>query len=403
MGLLDRFFGPPSQDKFAKLVISRLSRAGVSGPFEYDQAKFAITQGRGALIVLHNAYAEYCRAAKGDRDNVMQTFLRSWATTFEIPDEFDDAKPDLLPVLRARTYFEVDLKRIAPDADLDNYPYQIVGEDLCLSLVYDLPTTMMGVTQENLDAWGVTLYEGLEAAKENLKERTTSYAQIGRLISVMHGDNYDASRLVLADSIAASITDEEFQGPVIAMVPNRDTLLLASADDDESLETMVKIAEDALQHERRISGGALRLVDGEWEPWLPAAEHPLRQSFAKLRMQTVGSDYASQQEVLQAELQQESRELFVASFSAIQRDDSGEVLSYSVWSAGISSLLPRTDYLFLAGPNEQGEVVKLASGPWEQVERIAGRLMKPQDCYPPRYLVEEFPSADELQQIGIAE
>ena len=69
----------------------------------------------------------------------------------------------------------------------------------------------------------------------------------------------------------------------------------------------------------------------------------------------------------------------------------------------ISSLLPRTDYLFLAGPNDQGEVVKLASGPWAQVERIAGRLMKPQDCYPPRYLVEEFPTADELQQIGIAE
>lgn len=69
----------------------------------------------------------------------------------------------------------------------------------------------------------------------------------------------------------------------------------------------------------------------------------------------------------------------------------------------LPGLLPRTDFLFLAGPNEQGEVVKPASGPWKQVEAIVGRLMKPQRCYPPRYLVEEFPTADELQQIGIAE
>ena len=399
MGLLDRFFGPPSQDKFAKLVIDRLSHAGVPGPFEYDREKFSVTQGRGALIILHNAYAEYCRAAKGDRDKVMQTFLRSWATTFVIPDDFEDAKPDLLPVLRARTYFEVDIKRIAPDADLDNYPYQIVGEDLCLSLVYDLPTTMMGVTQENLDAWGVTLYEALEAAKENLRERTNNYAQIGTMFSMVHGDSYDATRLVLIDAIERI----GIEGEVIAMVPNRDSLLLASEGDEEALCSMLKIAEDGIQHERYISGMALRLAGDEWEPWIPSIRHPLYAKFAQLRMQTIERDYESQKELLEAEVKRHARDLYVASLSVVQNENTGEVISYSVWAKGVPTLLPRADVLALSTPDDQGSYSRVASAHWDAVYQLAGHLMTPQEGYPARFLVDSFPSEEVLRELGVLE
>jgi uncharacterized protein YtpQ (UPF0354 family) len=399
MGLQDRFFGPPSRDKFAKLVINRLARGGVAGPFQYDREKFSVTRAGGALIILHNAYAEYCRAEKGERDKVMQTFLRSWASTFEIPEEFEDAKPDLLPVLRARTYFEVDLKRIAPDADMGNFPYQIIAEDLCLSLVYDLPTTMMGVTQEKLDAWGVTLYEALEIATDNLRERTTNYAQIGTMFSMVHGDGYDATRLILTDSIARM----GLEGEVIAMVPNRDSLLLASEDDEEALCSMLKIAEDGIQHERYISGMALRLAGDEWEPWLPALSHPLYAKFAQLRMQTVERDYESQKELLEAESQRHARDLYIASFSVVQNESTGELISYSVWAKGVPTLLPRTDVLALSAPNDQGSFSRVASASWDTVYQVAGHLIAPQEGFPARFLVDNFPSDDELREIGVIE
>ncbi|MBA3481391.1 MAG: hypothetical protein H0T51_06205, partial [Pirellulales bacterium] len=79
-------------------------------------------------------------------------------------------KADLFPVVRARTYYEVDLKRVDPMAEISRYPHQIIADDLCVSLVYDLPSSTMTVMQEQLDKWGVTLYEGLEIAKANLRE-----------------------------------------------------------------------------------------------------------------------------------------------------------------------------------------------------------------------------------------
>lgn len=396
MGLLDRFLGPPGKDKFAKLIMRRLESAGVSGPLEYDRSNFSIKQPDEKLYFLDNIYAEYCRVPKSDRELVLTTYMRGWVTQAEIPSDFQDAKHDLLPALRARAYFELDLRFAAPTYSLENHPYQIVAEDLCLSVVYDLPSSMMTVNQEQLDDWGVTLYEALEAAKQNLQERTTSYAQIGTLYAMTHGDSYDATRLVLTELIG----EMGINGDVIAMAPNRESLFLASADDQEALESMLKLAEEGLQHERFISGIALKLADGVWEPWLPDASHPLYQQFAQLRLQTIGQQYERQRELLQTKSQQEGKDVYVGEFSAVQRNATGEFSSYAVWTSGIPTLLPRTDLVMLAGYDANGSIVKLASGTWEEVHRIAGHLMQSQETYPERYFVESFPTSNELQQIG---
>jgi len=396
MGLLDRFFGPPSQDKFAKLVISRLTRARVPGPFEYDRSKFSIKQQDETLYFLDNVYQEYCRATKQDRELVLTTFLRGWVTQAEIPNDFEDAKHDLLPALRARAYFELDLPLASPKFSLEDYAYQIVADDLGLSVVYDLPASMITVTREQLDAWGVSLYEALEAAKQNLRERTTSYAQFGTLYTMTHGDSYDATRLILTDLIS----ELGIEGKIIATVPNRESLFLASADDQEALESMLKLTEEGLQHERYISGIALQLCNGTWEPWLPDVGHPLYQQFAQLRLQTVGQQYERQREFLQAKCQREGKDIYVGEFSALQRQDSGELSSYAVWTSGIPTLLPRTDLVMLAGHDVNGNIIKLGSGTWEDVHRVAGHLMQSQETYPERYLVESFPTLEEVQRIG---
>jgi hypothetical protein len=37
---------------------------------------------------------------------------------------------------------------------------------------------------------------------------------------------------------------------------------------------------------------------------------------------------------------------------------------------------------------------------WDDVLRVVGHRMKLQDMYPTRYLVESFPSEDDLRQLG---
>lgn len=397
MGLFDLFFGPPSKDRFARLIRRRLQRAGVTGPLKYDRERFSIKLRDQAEIFLDNTYAEYCRVDRRHRELVLTTSIRGWISQAEIPEDFEDAKPDLLPALRARSYFELDLRITAPEFSLNEQAYEIVADDLCVTVVYDLPTSMMTVTRKQLEAWGVSLYEALEVAKQNLRERTTSYTQIGTLYAMTHGDSYDATRLILTDLIGGM----GIEGDIVAMVPNRETLFLCCGDDQEALESMLKLAEEALQHERYISGIVLRLANGNWEPWLPEVDHPLYPKFAQLRLQTIGQQYERQREFLQAQCEREGRDLYVGEVSVVRREATGELSTYAVWTNGIPTLLARTDLvIMLASGDANGNFAKLASGTWETVERVAGHLLQPQDMYPERYLVEAFPTPSELARIG---
>jgi len=42
MGLFDRFLGPPSRDKFARMVMEAVQQAGETAPLRYDPAEFQL-------------------------------------------------------------------------------------------------------------------------------------------------------------------------------------------------------------------------------------------------------------------------------------------------------------------------------------------------------------------------
>ena len=63
---------------------------------------------------------------------------------------------------------------------------------------------MRSITQENLDGWGVTFYEAMEAARHNLTQ--LEHAFIGPkegegVYLCAATDGYDSSRLILLDLI----------------------------------------------------------------------------------------------------------------------------------------------------------------------------------------------------------
>ena len=73
--------------------------------------------------------------------------------------------------------------------------------------------------------------------------------------------------------------------------------------------------------------------------------------------------------------------------------------SYCVWGEGVHALLPKTQYIML--PTDGGLA---ASGEWNVVRRQVGDLMqRVEDLYPARYRVREFPSQQQLADIGKVE
>ncbi|HRX78909.1 MAG TPA: hypothetical protein P5307_07590 [Pirellulaceae bacterium] len=400
MGLLDRFFGPPSPKQFANALIAGLRRTGDTGEIIYDAEKFRLLRtDREHETNLTNIYQEHCSLPRSERRSHLLRLIQTLLMDHErIPDDFSAARSNLRPKIWLRSMFanmELEAKlKGSKGLDLPLYP---IGEHLYSSLVYDLPTSMASISNETLETWGVTYYEAMECACQNLEESTIAWAKIGdHFFSAASGDNYDSSRVLLLDRIRGY----DVIGDPVAMVAQRDAMYITGSDDEVGLKIMLDLTEKTLADEPRpLSPIPMRLVDGEWTDWMPPQDHSLYSRFALLETNFFGGLYAEQKELLAAVNEQTMEDdAFIASFSGVQ-NDKGDVKSYCVWGEGVHALLPKTQYIML--PTDGGLA---ASGEWNVVRRQVGDLMqRVEDLYPARYRVREFPSQQQLADIGKVE
>jgi hypothetical protein len=397
MGLFDKLFGPPSKDRFAQMFMEAVRAAGERNRISYDRDRFAVVDGGSHVAFLGNVYPEYCSAPKSERGGVFANAVRTWFLNLQdLPQCFEDVHPDLLPVVRCRSYFELTMLHPGVEGKKPlRWPYQVLGEHFGVGLVYDLPTSMRAITQDDLDAWGVTFYEALEAARENLKGLELAFLgpQEGEGVYLSAAkDNYDASRLILPDLVGQF----RVKGEPVAMVPNRSNLIVAGTEDLDGLKAMLGFAQDALKEPRPNSGIALRLDGDAWVSWLPDRSHPLYRDFKRMQVQWSGQDYREQKAILDPRHEKSGEDIFVASFSMFEQEATGEIRSYAVWAEGVThALLPKTDVIaFMA----EGKEPVLAE--WDRALEHVGDMMQPLDMYPLRYRVRAFPDADQLKAIG---
>jgi uncharacterized protein YtpQ (UPF0354 family) len=398
MGWFDRLFGPPKPDKFAQVLIDAMKQAGDQRRAVYDPAEFQLRFYEGekevGIASLRNLYEEFCKVPAKVRDKQLKHVVRAMLSyQKEMPEEYADAQCDLRPMVRTRSYFDlIRLQQRAEGHDSPVIPYEPVGDYLAASLVFDLPESMRTISQDSLEDWGVTFYEAMEAARRNLEELEFRFAGLGeRVYASVTGDNYDASRMLLTDVIR-SLT---VQGDHIAIVPNRDSLLIAGSEDEEGLAILADLAAKALEEPRPMCAIPMRLEGDEWVTWMPDPGHPHFQKFRLLEVKSLYGEYADQKPLLDALHESQGRDIFVASYSALETQ-SGDVFSYCVWSKGVDAYLPKTHRVMFY---EEGQPEPFG-GDWETVQRVVGRLMEPvEDLYPPRWRVCEFPSPAELEQL----
>lgn len=398
MGQRERASEPPDRDEFASQMLEALRQAGETAELRYDAESFCLrSAAEGPYIFnLDNAYNEY-RAAEGNkRPAVIKAFVRAWFSRHkDVPDELEDARHDLLPAVRPRSFFELTRLRTRLEGlDPPDWPYRPLAEHLGIGLVYDLPESILQIQEHHLAAWEASFEPVLEIALENLAQIShDDYKPIGRgvLASPWH-DNHDAARLLLIQKARAC----DLAGDPVAIVPNRDMLLLTGSEDEAGLVRLAARAAKGLEHPRPLSGIAVRLDGDSWVPFLPEPGHPARPAFRKLAVWALGQAYGEQNELLVALNQKNNHDIFVASLGAFERKEDGEVFSYCVWTEGVPSLLPQTDLVILARPRGENDVSLLARAPWDDLQRVAGELLEPLDLYPMRYRARDFPSAEQI-------
>jgi hypothetical protein len=302
MGLFDFFRRPPTPEKFADLFMRGMRRAGCEEELRYEPDADRIVRGSGkdaGSINLVNFFTEYMALPWAKRKQHLAERARLFSgMKADFPDDFAEARTHLRPKLWVKAALEktrLQIRLDGGDGSKFEIPEYEVGSHLVASLVYDFPQSMASVSNEQLSKWGVTYYEALEFARENLEQTPYSYAQLGTgCYSFATGDSYDACRLL----VPRWIEQIQVAGDLIAMVPNRDSLLVAGSDDPPSLTIMMALAKKALEDPRPMVPIPLRREGDEWVDWRPPQGHPLSAGIRDLAQQFFFQEYAAQKELL---------------------------------------------------------------------------------------------------------
>ena len=392
---------PISMDSFAETMMHAIRTTGETTAIRYESDKFRIvTDEINHFLNLGNAYHEFCSVPAEKRDNVIRRFVRTWFSHYkDVPKDFEDASPDLLPAIRNRSYYELTTLHLRVQGmNALPFPLQIVGEHFAAGLVYDLPEAIHLIQPNTLTEWNVTFAQALEIAIKNLAE--ISQNDLDELTPGVWGspwhDNHDASRLLLPDLIRR----HRVKGDPVVMVPNRDTLLLTGSEDVDGLRAVLSLTNEALESPRPFNGIAVRLNGEDWVPFLPSPDHPEFGAFQLLWVQSLAQDYDEQKGLLQTLYEKAGDDVFIAGYTGMQNKETGRIWSYCVWSKDVDTLLPKADlvnFFFQKDEDDDGEIV--ATVDWNRVVEVAGELMVPQGIYPERYRVTDFPTDEQLEEL----
>ena len=393
MGFLDFFTSTPSPERFSAIAADGLRAEGYRDPIRIDQPGFRLLLGADGKHVfnLNNFYRDYCRVSKGERKNVMQSYLKSMIGN-ELPKAFADAKSRLLPILRSRSMIEYVALTAAGEPGIGNVPAsQPFSTDTAIMLAYDTEHAMMTLTGSMLADWGVSFATALAAASDNLRDATVaSFEQVapGLFIGTWN-DSYETSRLLFPD-LAYQLG---VGGEPVLMIPTRNRLMVASANDRAAQLTMVAMARRLVEDEgRQVSALMYRYAQGRAVECLPS-DPEVAGALAELRRRTLADDYAGQKEMLDKLHQKAGADIFVASYQVMSSSQTGREASLTVWTEDVDTLLPEADLVALVST---AELEDGSAGPpklvaWRDLQAATGAFERLPERYPARYKPLRFP------------
>jgi len=177
-------------------------------------------------------------------------------------------------------------------------------------------------------------------------------------------DTYAAARVLLVDDIRKL----GLAGGAVALIPNRDLLLLAGAKDSKALLAIAGRADATADEPRPIHTIALCLRDAQWTDCVPDTTPEVRASFHELAVRSWGTLYEEQKKPLQEKL---GNQVFVGSLAVVRNKETGEIASYATWTKSVPTMLPRADVVVFVETAANDKPKVLGMVPWAESWRSA--------------------------------
>jgi hypothetical protein len=392
LGILDFFGFLPSPEKFAGLVLRAFADAGHGEPLHYDADDFRLlsADGKSQIHNLHNVYREYQAAPRARRQAILDTYVRAFQMS-GVPASFAEARAALLPLVRGRATLEF-LRLKSPGAH--GTPSQDasapLSDDSVIMLAYDSELSIQTLTGDTLRDWGVSFDEALAVAIDNLRDITVShFEQIAPGVHMGAWDDaYETSRILFPDIFYQM----EVGGEPLVMMPTRNRLLVASANDHGAQLRMLALAHEMAEEGRIVSALMYRFEHGKPVEHVPADADVLA-SLDELKRSYLAEDYASQKRLLDEQYEQDGVDVFVASYQLLRKQDGGNTISYGVWAESVDTLLPEVDMVALVARAE-GEETETSFVAWTELRAHVKELSLSEEGYPARYRLKTFPSKE---------
>lgn len=399
MGILDLFFRKPTPEKFAQIAMQAARDRGHQGPMEFDATNFRILMPgtEGGAVNLYNFYHDYCQASRAGRRAVVDKYSNLFVQT-DIPDTFEGAKRNLLPVLRTGAFLQAaQLGPLANGAPNTGFAASGFSDDTVMLLAWDTEHLTRVLDTSQLDKWGVAKDTAHAIALDNLRDLAAEqFVPIGpNHFASDWNDAYDSSRILLPDLVHRVAG----QHPIV-MIPTRGRMLLSASHDREDLLALATYAQSAIQTEgRRVSTLMYEYVDGKAVPYVPADEEVARK-LADLRRVALQEDYAEQKGLLDQRYEKDGTDVFVATYMLVKGEDE-RIFSVSTWTAGVEALLPETDRIVLGYLDEPGREGRRWNVAWGDLVAAAGHLMVREEGFQlPRWRVTAFPDEATLSTLA---
>jgi glycosyltransferase involved in cell wall biosynthesis len=397
VGLLDKLFSRrTTKEQFAKMVREALEKRGASG-VQYHPEDFSLRiASADRTFYLDNAYRDYSHAQNGtDRNARFALYVSSFLEAPTMPKDLASARDHLMPIVRDPAHFElIKLKIRADGGDASKIvsEFKPIAPGLVAGVAYDTERSIMNVNASTLSDWGVSLAEALELAVDHLRTRT-SEAGFKPIVEGLYvsefRDSYDSARLLLPDLFYRL----KINGDPIVFAPNRDQVWVTGSYQSSGIAAILKYGpESHFDQGHGLSPNLYLLADNKLIAYLP--EDPAQKEAAlAIRRRRDLMDYEQQAGYLARLHERQNLDIFIAGYKLFQRKDQS-TFSLCVWSHGVDTLLPKTDYIAFMADHTTRDQFRVA---WHDAFPIVSNLMQvAPDLEPVRYRVHQFPDAHQL-------
>ena len=387
----------PTFTEYATLFTQQLRMLGDTRQWEWDEPAGRLKPASPAdgsaapleFIYLDSLYREWLRLAAAARPDGLRQAAQSMLHR-SVPEGVDDVRAHLLPLVRAAA--DRGQAIILSPTGQPGLVHRALCGSLEIQLGVDTPTNIMRVGDSQLAKWNLSAEEAFAIALDNLRAMSVQpmRAMAPGIYESAWADDHDAARLLLIDVLQR----HPITGAPVVAVPVRGRLLLTGDQNASGVAALVRQLELAQEQPRAMPPQLLRLVDGQWTDFVPAAHVPRLRA---LRLQSEGQACANQKHLLDERAKKRGEDIFVASLMVGRDADGTPSRSACVWSKGVVALLPKAELLSLVDPH--GDKADAVVIDWDLAMPVVGHLMRKTGDVPPRFHVTAYPDADQLARL----